>query len=223
MGVKIKSEKREDIGKNASRRVRREGNVPAVLYGADIENVLLTLKKNDIFSVLKSETGENTIFQVSFDGKSIDAMIKELQVNPVTQQLMHVDLVQIAMDKIVEVTIPIELEGEPVGVKTEGGFIDFVSREVEVECLPKDIPEHITLNISSLHLHQSIKVENLPVIEGVTYTSDPHALVVLIEAPTKEEVEVEVKEEEAEMIKEEAEPEVIKKEKTRETEEEEKD
>jgi large subunit ribosomal protein L25 len=116
------------------------------------------------------------------------------------------------MDKTVRVSVPVVTSGEAVGVKTEGGFIDLMTREVEVECLPKDIPEHIEVDISDLHLHQSLKVEDIAPIEGVEILSAPDAILVLVEAPSKEE-EIEVVEEEEEIISEGEEPEVIKKEK----------
>lgn len=212
MDFTVKSEKREIFGKNVSRRIRREGKVPAVLYGPDIENISLTINKKDIFAILKSETGENTIVKVSFDSESRDAMIKELQKDPVSDELLHVDLLQISMDKALQVAVPISLLGEAVGVKAEGGFVDFVTRELEVECLPKDIPEQIEINISNLHLHQFIKVADIPPLENGKIVSDPETVIVHIKAPSKEEIEVEEKEEE-EVIGEGEEPEVIKKEK----------
>ena len=218
MRLVIKAEKREKFGKNASRVVRREGRVPAILYGPGLDNVALTLDKKDMFSILKSETGENTLFVVSFDSEKKDAMIKELQINPVSDELLHVDLIQIVMDKVIRVAVPVVLVGEAVGVKTEGGFVDFSSREVEVECLPKDIPENIEVNISELHLHQSVKVEEISPPEGTKITSDLDMVIVLIQAPSKEE-EVEVEEEEEEVMAEGEEPEVIKKDKIEEEEE----
>ena len=155
MSLVIKAEKRENFGKNASRVVRRKGRIPAILYGPGMDNVALTLDKKDLFSILKSETGENTLFRVSFNSEKRDAMIKELQVNPVSDELLHVDLIQIVMDKVIRVAVPIVLVGEAVGVKAEGGFVDFSSREIEVECPPKNIPEHIEVDISELHLHQA--------------------------------------------------------------------
>jgi large subunit ribosomal protein L25 len=211
MSLEIKAEKREKFGKNASRVVRREGRIPAILYGPGLDNVALTLDKKDLFSILKSETGENTLFVVSFNSEKKDAMIKELQINPVSDELIHVDLIQIAMDKMIRVDVPIILVGEAVGIKTEGGFIDFSSREIEIECLPKDIPEHIEIDISGLHLHQSVKVEDIRPPEGTKITSDSDLVIVLIQAPSKEE-EAEVEEEE-EVMAEGEEPEVIKKEK----------
>lgn len=214
MNLTIKCERRDVFGKNASRRLRREGKVPAVLYGGNQPETHLTLQKTDIFGILRSESGENTIFKAVFDSESRDAMIKELQLDPVTDEILHIDLIQIAMDKAVRVSVPIHVTGTAVGVKIEGGFVDLVTREVEVECLPGKIPEYISVDISDLHLHQSIKVENLSSPTGVEITSDPHLLIVLIEAPTKEEEAKPVAEEEEamEVMAEGEQPEVIKKE-----------
>lgn len=215
MSLTIKCERRDVFGKNASRRLRREGKVPAVLYGGNDPNTHLALQKKDIFGILRSESGENTIFKTSFDSESIDTMIKEWQIDPVTDEILHIDLIQIAMDKAVRVSVPISVAGEAVGVKTEGGFVDLVTREVEVECLPGDIPEYIEVDISGLHLHQSFKIEDLSSPSGVEIVSEPQTLVVLIEAPTKEEeiVPEAEEEEEVEVMAEEEQPEVIKKEK----------
>ncbi|MGB8951904.1 MAG: 50S ribosomal protein L25 [Candidatus Aminicenantales bacterium] len=207
----IKSERRDIFGKNAARRIRKEGLVPAILYGEKENPIPLILNKKDIFKILKSETGENTIFKVAFDSEKRDTMIKELQIDPTTDELLHTDLIQIAMDKDIRVSVPIVPEGEPIGVKTEGGFVEFMTREIEIECLPKNIPEHVTIEISHLHLHQSIKAGDVILPEGVKLISDPNSVLVLIEVPHKEE-EVEVKAPEEEVIAEEKEPEVIKKE-----------
>lgn len=220
MSFKIKSEIRNVFGKNASRRIRQEGMIPAILYGADTVSIPLTLNKKDVFAILKAETGENTIFKISFNSETRNTMIKELQKDPVTDEILHADLIQIVMDNVISVSVPIVLVGEAVGVKAEGGFVDFVTREVEIECLPKNIPEQLEIDISSLHLHQSLKVEDLSSPGEITLVTDPNTVVVLIHAPTKEEVEVEEIEEE---IVAEEEPEVIKKEKPEEEEKEKKE
>ncbi|NIO48815.1 MAG: 50S ribosomal protein L25 [Candidatus Aminicenantes bacterium] len=221
MSFKIKAEKRETFGKNASRRLRREGMIPAILYGPDATNVPLTLKKQDIFMILKSDTRENTVFQVSFDSERRDVMIKELQRDPVTDEILHADFVHIAMDKAIRVEVPVVSVGEAVGVKAEGGFVDFITREVEIECLPKDIPEHIEIDISGLHLRQSLKAGDITLPEGVKLITSSDTILILIEVPLKEE-EIEVEEEEEEVIAEEEEPEVIGKERPEKEEKEEK-
>jgi len=219
MSFKIKGEKREVFGKNASRRLRRNGMIPVILYGAKDMNIPLTLNKKDVFQILRSEAGENTVFEVSFNSETMNAMIKDLQKNLVTDEIIHADLIQIAMDKAIRVSVPVVTVGDAVGVKTEGGFVDFINREIEIECLPKDIPEQIEIDISELHLRQSFKVEEVVLPGEITMISDPETILFHIEEPAKEE-EIEVEEEEEEVIGEEEEPEVIKKEKP---EEEEKD
>lgn len=213
MSITIKADKRAEQGKNAARRIRRDGNVPAVLYGAVTDSIPLTVKKRDIFGILKSETGDNTIFKVAFGDEKREVMIKEYQQDVVSDEILHVDFIQIAMDKEIRVSVPIHLVGDPVGVKSEGGFVDFSTREIEIECLPKDIPEHLEVDISDLHLHQSVKVEELDEIAGVKFITDSQAVLVLIQAPSVEEEPVEVEEEEEEIMAEGEEPEVIKKEK----------
>jgi large subunit ribosomal protein L25 len=138
-------------------------------------------------------------------------MIKDLQIDPVTDELLHADLIRISMDKPVRVTIPVVHRGEPVGVKTEGGFVDFITREVEVECLPRDIPESLSIDISELHINQSFKVEGMAIPAGVRLITDPAIVLVLVALPHKEEEFPGEKPEE--VVAEEAkEPEVIKKE-----------
>jgi len=218
MKITLKSDRRIELGKNAARRIRKEGHVPAILYGLKTDSIALTLNKKDVFKILKSETGENTIFKVKFDEEQRDVMIKEVQQDVVSDEVQHLDLIQIALDKAIRVMVPVVLTGDAVGVKAEGGFVDFATRELEVECLPKDIPEHIDVDISELHLHQSIKVDDLPAVEGVSYTMDESTVIALIQASAAEE-EVEEEEEEEEIMGDEEQPEVIKKEKTEEEQE----
>lgn len=213
MDIVIKSEKRQGLGKNAARRLRAQGFVPAVLYGESMDSVPLVLNKKDVVRIMKLESGENTIFRVGFDAEEYDAMIRELQVEPATDELLHVDLIRIAMDKPIRVTVPIVHRGDPVGVKAEGGFIDFVTREVDVECLPRDIPEGIEIDISGLHIQQVFKVENVTPPAGVRILTEPGTALVLISVPHKEEEFPGEKPEEA-VAEEAKEPEVIKKERT---------
>jgi large subunit ribosomal protein L25 len=213
MNIVVKTEKRQGLGTNAARRLRAQGFVPAVLYGESMETLPLVLSKKDIVQILRLESGENTIFKVAVDADAYDAMIKELQIDPATDKLLHVDLIRIAMDKPIRVTIPVVHHGEPFGVKTEGGFIDFVTREVEVECLPRDIPESLSIDIAELHIQQSFKVEAMAVPAGVKVLTDPGTVLVLVSLPHKEEEVFPGEKPEGEVAAEEPkEPEVIKKE-----------
>ncbi|MFW6139989.1 MAG: 50S ribosomal protein L25 [Acidobacteriota bacterium] len=219
MTMTVKAEARESVGKNAARRLRSGGRVPAILYGSKTKNIPLVLSKQDIFSVLKSERGENTIFKVAFDSKKKNVMIKDYQLNVITDELLHVDLIEIGMRDVIEVTVQIVLTGEAAGVKSEGGFVDFQNREVEIKCLPKDIPDHIKVDISNLHLNQSIKIEDLRPPENVEFITDPKTVIAHIMLPEEEEIE-EVEEVEEELIAEGEEPEVIGEEKEKVEEEE---
>jgi len=221
MSFTVKAEKREVFGNNASRRLRKQGLIPAVLYGEGMATVPLVLAKKDVILILKSDSGENTIFKVAFDSKAQDVMFKDVQIDSSTDELIHADLIQISMDKAIRVNVPVFLQGDPVGVKTEGGFVDFMTREIEVECLPKDIPENIKVDISPLHLQQSLKISDITAPEGVRLISDPSSVVVLISVPHKEE-EVAKPVEEGVVAAEPTEPEVIKKERAEKPEEEEK-
>ena len=213
MNIVVKTEKRQSLGTNASRRLRAQGFVPAVLYGESMETTPLVLSKKDIVQILRLESGENTIFKVAVGADTYDAMIKEMQVDPATDELQHVDLIRIAMDKPIKVTVPVVHQGEPIGVKTEGGFVDFVTREVEVECLPRDIPESLSIDISELHINQSFKAQGMTVPAGVKVLTDPNTVLVLISMPHKEEEPFPGEKPEGEVVAEEPkEPEVIKKE-----------
>jgi large subunit ribosomal protein L25 len=211
MTITIKAQKREGLGKNACRRIRSGGRVPAVIYGEGADSLPLAVDKKDLLAILKSESGENTLFKVGLGAELMDAMIKDLQTDPVSDELLHVDLIRISMDKAIRVSVPVLLKGEPVGVKAEGGFVDFITRQVEVECLPKDIPESLELDVSGLHLHQSAKASDLVPPAGVKILSEPGTVLALV-ALAKEEAVKKPEGEEAEAVEEKAEPEVIKKE-----------
>ncbi|OGD17649.1 MAG: hypothetical protein A2V76_04345 [Candidatus Aminicenantes bacterium RBG_16_63_14] len=213
MNIVVKSEKRQGLGSNAARRLRAQGFVPAVLYGESMDSAPLVLSKKDIVQILKLESGENTIFKVAVDADAYDVMIKDLQVDPASDELLHVDLIRISMDKPIRVTVPVVHRGEPIGVKTEGGFVDFITREVEVECLPRDIPESLSIDISELHIQQAFKIEGMAIPAGVKIVTDPATVLVLISLPHKEEEFPGEKPEEA-VVEEPKEPEVIKKERT---------
>jgi large subunit ribosomal protein L25 len=213
MNIVVKTEKRQGLGTNASRRLRAQGFVPAVLYGESMESTPLVLNKKDIVQIMRLETGENTIFKVAVDAEAYDAMIKDMQVDPATDELLHVDLIRISMDKPIRVAVPVLHRGEPVGVKTEGGFVDFVTREIEIECLPRDIPESLEIDIAELHINQSFKVQAMAIPAGVKVLTDPNTVLVLISMPHKEEEVFPGEKPEGEVAAEEPkEPEVIKKE-----------
>jgi large subunit ribosomal protein L25 len=150
------------FNKNAARRVRVAGKVPGVVYGAKEPSIAVELDPKQITRILHSDTGHNTIFDLEIGTSRAKAMIVDWQYEPIKGKLMHIDLKRIAMDKAIRVSVPILLEGIPVGVKMQGGILDQVLREVEIECLPGDIPSHIDLNVTGLGLNSSVRVADLP-------------------------------------------------------------
>lgn len=167
------------FNKNAARRVRRAGQIPAVLYGAGHEPVAIEVDPKQISRILFSETGHNTIFDVELGagagaGK---AMIVDWQREPLKDQLIHIDLKRIALDKLLRVSVPIKLVGVPVGVKTHGGILDQVLREAEIECLPADIPSHIDVDVTNLDMHQVLRVSDLPHNEKIKFLDSEDATV----------------------------------------------
>ncbi len=148
-------------GKNEARRLRVAGNVPATLYGGKGEALSLAVNTKQVTAILRSETGHNTLFQVDFGGKQEPAIVKDWQVDPVSGNLLHVDLLRVAMDVRMKVKVPVHTFGEPSGVKVQGGVFEVVTREVEVECLPADIPTEFKMDVSGLMLNQSLRAGDL--------------------------------------------------------------
>jgi large subunit ribosomal protein L25 len=202
---------RETRGKNAARRTRMTGMVPATLYGARKEALALTVNAKQIARILRSETGHNTIFSVKVAGGSEEkAMLKDWQVDPLKGALLHVDLLRIAMDVRMRVRVPVHTFGEPQGVKMQGGIFEMVTREVEVECLPGDIPEEFKMDVSELLIGKQLRAADLPLDPAkVKLVTDPQRVLAHVVTLKKEEeptAEAAVAAETAP-----AEPEVIKK------------
>ena len=206
----VEAKPREAGDKNAARRLRRTGSIPAVLYGAGSQPRAITVDPKQITKILHSESGHNTIIDVSLDGEQAKAMIVDWQNEPIKGHLLHVDLKRIAMDKVLQISVPILLKGESVGIKTEGGVLDFVLREIEIECLPGDIPSNIECDISNLTFVHPVRVSDLPRSEKVKFLTDSNLLVAHI-VSIKEEVAPTVEAAAEEAAAGPAEPEVIKK------------
>jgi len=188
MEVVLEAVRRESFGRNNAGRLRREGRIPAVLYGAGGGTESLAVDPKALLGILRSESGVNTLITLKLDGKSSDArvLVKEYQVHPVTQGLLHADFYRVAMDKAIRVTVPVHLTGEPKGVKAQGGIVDFVHREIVVECLPGDIPEHIPVDITELMLHDGVRVRDVQTGGTWKPISDGDMLIVHLVAPKVE-------------------------------------
>ncbi len=177
------------FNKNAARRVRVAGLIPAVVYGAGQEAVAVTVDPRAITKILHSESGHNTIFDLDVTGASlVKAMIVDWQNEPIKGKLLHIDLKRIAMDKMMRVSVPIQLVGIPVGVKNQGGVLEHVLREVEVECLPTDIPSHLDVDVSNLEMNGAIHISDLPHSGSIKFLGEEDATVAHVTTIKEEEV-----------------------------------
>jgi len=166
------------FNKNAARRVRVAGKIPAVLYGSGLDPVAIEVDPKQISRILFSEAGHNTIFDVEVSGQATaKAMIVDWQREPINDRLIHIDLKRIALDKLLRVSVRVKLLGIPVGVKTQGGILDQVLREVEIECFPVDIPSHIDVDVSALEMHGVLRVSELPHSDKIKYLNAEDATV----------------------------------------------
>ena len=208
--IVVSAEKRTEKGKNVNRRLRVAGRIPGVVYGGKGEPMPVAVSPKDISAVLRSASGENTLFDLDLGGSKRKVILKEYQLEPIKGRLLHADFYEVALDKALEVSVHVELVGTPVGVKVQGGILDFVTRELEIECLPTDIPEKITVDVSELEMGTHIRVSDLKLSDKVTVLTDPEVVVVHVVAPRAEEAPAAAEGAEAAAAGG-AEPEVIKK------------
>lgn len=198
------------FNKNAARRVRAKGKIPAVVYGAAEAAVAVEVDPKQIQKILHSETGHNSIFDLDVSGSKAKVMIVDWQYEPIKGKLIHIDFKRIALDKPIRVEVPIQLTGTAVGVKTQGGILDQMLREVELECLPGDIPSHIDLDVSELAFGTVLRVSDLPHTGSLKFITPEDTPVAHITA-IKEEAAPAVEAEAAAATAAPAEPEVVKK------------
>jgi large subunit ribosomal protein L25 len=210
----VPAEGRTDTGKNANRKLRSRGLIPGVLYATGKQALAVQVSPGEIGTILKSAAGENTLFDLDLDGSRRKVILKEYQLEPIKGRLLHADFYEVALDKRLEVKVHIELEGTPVGVKLQGGIVDFVTRELEIECLPADIPERIVVDISHLELGKHLRVSDLKLSDKVKVLVEPEVVVVHVVLPRAEVAAETAAVEGAPAEAAAAEPEVIKKGKT---------
>jgi large subunit ribosomal protein L25 len=215
----IEVQPREETGTNSNRRLRRSGQIPAVVYGGAVkDSVPIRVDRKRLVELLRSSAGgENAVFllKLASTGQERHAMIREMQLDPITREILHLDFQRVLMTEKVRVQVPIELVGTAYGVKTEGGVLDFSHREVHVECLPGDIPKAIELDVSELHLGDHLTAGDLKLPAGVTLLDEPDRVLVSV-MHSKTEAAAAVPGAEAEAAEPGTEPEVIKKGKTEE-------
>ena len=184
----LEAQKRETVGKNEANRLRQSGRIPAVLYGGSSKEAQsLSVDPKALSRILHSQAGVNTLISLKLDGAGdTRVLVKEYLIDPVSRKLLHADFYRIAMDKVIRVTVNVHLTGEAKGVKAQGGIVDFVHREILIECLPGDIPEHITVDVTELMLHDGIRVRDLKLDEKLKPISDADMLIVHVIAPKAE-------------------------------------
>ena len=189
MQASLIATKRETRGKNEARRLRASGHVPAVIYGGALEEpVPVSVDPKILLRILHSDSGVNTLIDLELEGgDSTQVLVKDFQLDPVSTELLHVDFYRLAMDKVITVTVPVTLRGEAIGVKQEGGLVDFVTREIQVECLPVEIPEHIEVDVQELSIGDGVRLRD--VVEGVVWKpiSELDTLLVHVVPPKVEE------------------------------------
>jgi large subunit ribosomal protein L25 len=219
---------RDSRGKNEARRTRADGKVPAVVYGTTgggkAEATAIAVEPKALTKILHSESGANTLISLKMPGAKGDTrvLVKDYQLDPITHRILHADFYRIAMDKVLRVTVSLTVKGEAPGVKQQGGILEYVHRQIEVECLPADIPEHIEVNVGELMLHQGVRVRDIPANPKVKVITDADTMLVHVIMPKAEEVATPAAGAEgaaAAAPAAPAEPEVIKKGKKEETEE----
>jgi large subunit ribosomal protein L25 len=222
METTLQAVKRGDKGKNESRRHRAAGRLPAVVYGRTpnakkTQAFAVTVEPKELSRILHSESGANTLITLRIEGEpDAQVLVKEYQLDPVTHHLLHADFYRVAMDQTITVTVPIVIKGEARGVKQQDGILDFVTRQISIECLPGNIPESIEIDVSELMINQGVRVRDLQSDGKWTAVSEPETMLAHVVAPKaiEEPVAVEVAPTAAP-----AEPEVIKKGKTEKEEE----
>jgi len=202
--------RRDRFGKNEAVRIRQEGRIPAVVYGNASQAEPVSVDPKALLKILRSQSGANTLIALKIDGAdAARVLVKEYQIHPISHHLLHADFYRVAMDRVLRVTVPVHLTGEAKGVKAQGGVVDFVHREVVLECLPADIPEHITVAVTELMLNVGIRVRDIETGGKWKPVSEPDMLIVHVVAVKVEAEPVAADVAAAPTVP--AEPEVIKK------------
>jgi len=175
--ITITAKPRDTRGKNEARRLRVQGLTPGVVYGAGQDSVAVAVNPREVSKILQSGSGANTIFNLAVDGASTPVMIIDWQNDPVRDRLLHVDLKRIDLSKRITVRVPIAITGEPKGVKLQGGLLEVIKREIEIECLPTDIPEQFTADVSELMIGQNVRANDIALGENMKLTSSPEQVI----------------------------------------------
>jgi large subunit ribosomal protein L25 len=186
--VELQAEERKEVGKKAQK-VRQRGLIPAVIYGRKFSATPVSLEeKNFEKTVLQSEAGSNLLFTLKLGGQPVPVITREIQRNPITNKIIHLDLMHVVMDEMIKAKVPVELMGEPIGVKEDGGVLVHGLRQVEIKCLPGDIPDKFKVDVAELHINQSIHLSDLKVSDKIEIIANLSEMIATVSPPTKEEV-----------------------------------
>lgn len=185
----LRATRRETAGSRASKRLRRDGRVPGVVYGSDIDPIAIHVSARDLYSVLHTDAGLNAIIEVDVDGTSVLTVAREVYRHPVRGEIDHLDFIKVSLDTEIEAEVQIEFVGTPLGVLDEEGILHILEPSVTISALPNAIPSSIELDISALALHDTLTVADLPEVEGVAYVSEVDRPVVTVSVPAAEIVE----------------------------------
>ncbi len=181
--ITVAAELRTSRGKNEARRTRVAGNIPAVVYGAYLDPVSVAVSPRELVKIIRSNTGLNTIFTLAIaGGETVPVMIVDRQVDPIKSTLLHADFKRVDLTKRIRVSVPVFTEGEPAGVKVQGGLLEIITRVVEIECLPDDIPEKFVINVSELMIGQSKRGSDVALSGSMKIVSDPQTVIAHIVA-----------------------------------------
>src|SRR6195256_1240545 len=166
--IVVRAVRREGRGKNDARRARRSGQVPVTMYGGGVDAVSALAELRDLAAILRSDTGRNTIFTLDVEGvEATEVMFAERQIHPVRMRLIHADFKRLVKGEKIEATVPLRLIGDSIGVREQSGMLEQIVREVEIRCEPRDIPEHIDVDVTNLEVHQVLHVSDIPTAEGI--------------------------------------------------------
>lgn len=192
--VIVKAERRDSRGKNVARRLRAEGRIPVVIYGGHGESVPATVALTDLAAILRSDSGQNTVFSFDIDGAVSDVIFQDRQIDPIRGRLIHADLRRLVKGEKIEMTVAIHLIGEPIGVKEDGGMLEQQMRDLKILCEPALAPDAINVDVSGLRINESIHVSDIAVGEGVEIQAAPEALVASVVYIKEPELEPQIEE-----------------------------
>src|SRR5258707_431982 len=179
--IVVRAVRRDGRGKNDARRARRNGQVPVTMYGGGGDAVSALAELRDLAAILRSDTGRNTIFTVDIEGvEATEVMFADRQIDPVRMRLVHADFKRLVKGEKIEATVPLRLVGDPIGVREEAGLLEQLVREVEIRCQPRDIPEHIDVDVTNLKVHDVLHVSDIPVAEGIEILEEPDTAIATI-------------------------------------------